>query len=89
MVYEVVKAKVCKCTWLCYLCIQLHDVSHFVPAEPHETAVVLRAIPPHHDVRLKVSFPLHPVGCGGRAPFGKVCWCVAFRPHMVPGRINK
>lgn len=76
----------CKWRWLRYLCIQLHDVSHLVPAEAHKAAVVLRAVPPHHDVRLKVGFPLHPVGCGGCPPFGKVSWCMAFSPHMVPGR---
>ncbi len=64
-------------------------MSHLVPAEAHKAAVVLRTVPPHHDVGLKVGFPLHPVRCGGCAPFGKVSGCVAFSPHMVPGRREK
>lgn len=69
-----------------YLCIELHDVSHLVPAEAHKAAVILRTVPPHHDVGLEVGFPLHLVGRGGCPPFGKVSWCVAFSPHMVPRR---
>lgn len=72
-----------------YLRVQLHDVSHLVPAEAHKAAVVLGTVPPHHDVRLKVGFPLHPVGRGGCPPFGKVSWCVAFSPHMIPGGREK
>jgi len=59
-------------------------VSHLVPAEAHEAAVVLGAVPPHHDVGLKVGLPLDPVGRGGRSPFGKVSRSVAFSPHVIP-----
>ena len=62
------------CWWIVwtYLRVQLHDVSHFVPAKAHEAAVVLGAVPAHHDVRLKVGLPLHSVGRGGRSPLGEV-----------------
>ena len=59
-------------------------MSHLVPAEAHKAAVILRTVPPHHDVGLKVGLPLHPVGGGGCPPFGKVSRRVAFSPHMVP-----
>lgn len=73
-----------------YLCVQLHDVGHFVPAKAHEAAVVLGTVPPHHDVGFKVRLPLHPVGRGRRPPFGKVGGGVAFGPHMIPdGRTER
>lgn len=64
-------------------------MSHLVPAEAHKAAVVLRTVPPHHYVGLKVGLPLHSVGRGGGPPFGKVSRCVAFGPHMIPGKIEK
>lgn len=67
-----------------YLSIQLHDVSHFIPAKAHKAPVIFGSLPPHHDIGLKVGFPLHPVGGGGCPPFGKVSRCMAFSPHMVP-----
>lgn len=69
-----------------HLCIQLHDVSHLVPTKAHKAPVVLGTVPPHHDVRLKVGLPLHPVGRGGCPPLGKISWCMAFGPYMVPMR---
>lgn len=64
-------------------------MSHLVPAEAHKAAVVLRTVPPYHDIGLKVSFPLHLVGCGSCPPFGKVSRGMAFSPHMVPGKRGK
>lgn len=74
---------------LSYLCIQLHNVSHLVPAKAHKAAVILRTVPPHHNIGLKVSLPLHSVGSGGCPPFGKVSWCMAFSPHMISVRRKK
>lgn len=64
-------------------------MSNLVPAKAHKAPVILRAVSPHHDIGLKVSFPLYPVGCGCSPPFGKVCWCMAFSPHMVPEQETK
>lgn len=69
---------------LTHLCIQLHDVGHFVPAEAHEPLVIPGAVSPHYNVRLEVWLPRHSVGHSGRPPFGVVCWGVALWPHVVP-----
>lgn len=69
-----------------YLCIQLHDVGHFVPAEAHEALVVLGTVSSHHHVRFEVRLPLHLVRCGGCSPFGIVGRSVTFGPHVIPER---
>lgn len=72
-----------------YLCIQLHDMGHLVPAEAHEALVVLWTVSSHHNVRFKVRLPLHFIRCGGCSPFGIVGRSVTFGPHMIPGEAGR
>lgn len=67
-----------------HLCIQFHDVSHFVPAKSNKPPVILRAVLPHNNVWLEVCFPLNAVGGGGCSPLGKVRWRVPFCPDVIP-----
>lgn len=67
-----------------HLCIQFHDMSHFVPAKAHKPPVVLRAVPSHDNVRLEIGLPLNTVRRGGRPPLGEVCGSMAFCPDVVP-----
>lgn len=67
-----------------HLCIQLHDVSYFVPAKSNKPSVILWAVLPHDDVWLEVCFPLHAVRGGGCSPFGKVGWRMPFCPDVIP-----
>lgn len=67
----------------CYLSVQLHYVSHFIPAEPNKSPVVLRTFSSDHHVRLEIRLPLHAIRRRGRPPFGEVCRGVTFCPHVV------
>ena len=67
-----------------YLCIQLYDVGHLVPAKAHEAGIVAGTVTWHHHVGLVVCCPLHTVRGLSLPPAGIVCGCVALGPLMVP-----
>ena len=67
-----------------YLCIQLYDVGHLVPAKAHEAGIVAGTVTRHHHVGLVVRCPLHTVRGLSLAPAGVVCGCMALGPLMVP-----
>ena len=56
-----------------------------VPAKAHKALVILRAVPLHHHIGLKVRLPLHLIGRGGCPPLGVVGRSMALGPNVIPG----
>lgn len=60
-----------------------------VPAKSHEALVVLRTVPLHHHIGLKVRLPLHLIGRGGCPPLGVVGRSMALGPDVIPGKARR
>lgn len=74
---------------LVFLCIQLHDVGHLVPAKAHKSGIIAGTVSWHHHIGLVVSCPLHAVRGLGLPPAGIVCGRMTPGPLMVPEGIER
>lgn len=81
---EVLESKVVAASCPPHLGIQLHNVSHLVPAKAHKARVIAGTVTWHHHVGFIVGRPLYTVRGLSFPPAGIVCGCVAPGPLVVP-----
>lgn len=74
----------CQMSLKTYLSIKLHDMGYFVPAKANKSLVILRTVSSHHNIRLKICFPLHLVWRCGCSPLGVIGWRVTLCPDVIP-----